>query len=83
MADLVEKAEAVGRAKEQLAAAFLVTSSFFDPAALERANAATDSGGILGGSSRRSYVKLSRRNGFHLCLVETRDGSFHLNVPEL
>jgi hypothetical protein len=83
MADLVEKARAVGRHKEALAGAFLVTASFFDPAALETADAATDSGGLIRGSSRRSFVKLSRGTGFHLLLVETRRGSFHVNVPEL
>jgi hypothetical protein len=83
MESLIEKARTVGGAKEQFAGAFLVTASFFEPAALETADAATASGGLLGGSSRRSYVKLSRRAGFHLCLVETRGGAFHMNVPEL
>jgi len=83
MSELVEKARKVAAFKEPFAGAFLVTASFFDPAALETADAATEDGGLLGGSGRRSYVKLSRRNGFHLCLVETRDGAFHINVPEL
>jgi DNA gyrase/topoisomerase IV subunit A len=83
MVDLVEKGRKVAAAKEPFAGAFLVTASFFDPAALETADDATESGGLLGGGSRRSYVKLSRKTGFHLCLVETRDGAFHVNVPEL
>jgi chaperonin cofactor prefoldin len=82
MSELVEKARTVGHHKEALAGAFLVTASFFDPAALETADAATDAGGILSRSNRRSFVKLSGA-GFHLLLVETRGGSFHVNVPEL
>jgi hypothetical protein len=30
-----------------------------------------------------SYVKESRKHGFHLALVESRDGDFHLAVPDL
>jgi hypothetical protein len=82
MSELVEKARTVGQHKDALAGAFLVTASFFDPAALETADAATGAGGILSRSNRRSFVKLSGA-GFHLLLVETRRGSFHVNVPEL
>jgi hypothetical protein len=28
-------------------------------------------------------VKLNRKSGYHLILVESRGGDFHLNVPEL
>jgi len=59
-----------------------VTESFFEPAALETTGTAT-SGGLLSREKRASFVKLSRKRGFHLCLVESRSGGFHLNVPEL
>ena len=41
------------------------------------------SSSLLSRSRYRSYVKLSRANGYHLCLVESREGSFNLAVPEL
>ncbi|GGL56856.1 DUF7527 domain-containing protein [Halocalculus aciditolerans] len=66
-----------------LGGAFYVTSSFFEPDALEAASEATDAGGLLSRSDKESYVKVSRKNGFHLCLVEDRNGTFHLTVPEL
>jgi hypothetical protein len=82
MESLVETAEQVGQTSESLAAAFYVTSSFFEPDALETAADATGSG-ILSRDNRKSLVKLSRKRGFHLCLVEARSGTFHLAVPEL
>ena len=53
-----------------------------DPDALETATEATG-GGILSRDKRESFVRLSRKDGFHLCLVESRDGDFHFSVPDL
>jgi len=82
MAELVKDAVAVCRGKESFAAAFYVTAAFFESPALETARDAT-SGSLLSRDSRRSYVKESRKRGFHLGLVESRDGAFHLSVPDL
>ncbi|MEF8777802.1 MAG: hypothetical protein V5A36_02705, partial [Natronomonas sp.] len=72
----------VGEAHETLAAAVVVTSSYFEADAMRATEEATSTS-LLSRSKYRSYVKLSRSGGFHLCLVEARDGSFNLNVPEL
>jgi len=82
MVDLQERASRVKRTSDALAGAFMVTASYFEPGALETANEAT-SGSLLRRDSKKSYVKLSRKRGYHLCLVETRNGEFHVNVPEL
>ena len=79
---LVENTGTVATEEKSLAAGFYVTESFYEPGALETVAERT-SGGILSRSSKRSFVKLSRKRGYHLCLVEARDGEFHLNVPEL
>jgi hypothetical protein len=79
---LVEDARSVGETTPSLAAAFFVTTSFFDADAMEAAVDATR-GGLFSRSSRNSYVKLSRKSGFHLCLVEARDGEFYLTEPDL
>ncbi|SDZ89719.1 hypothetical protein SAMN04488065_1082 [Haloplanus vescus] len=79
---LVENAKPVSDALPSFAAAFAVTTSFFEADAMEAAVDATR-GGLFSRSSRRSYVKRSRKTGFHLCLVEARDGDFFLTVPEL
>jgi len=82
---IVDLQEAASRVKEHsmaLSSAFFVTRSFFEPAALETASEAT-SGSLLSRDSRKSYVKLSRKQGYHLCLVEARGDDLHLNVPEL
>ncbi|WP_435069362.1 DUF7527 domain-containing protein [Haloplanus sp. C73] len=79
---LVEGARSVSDALPSFAAAFAVTTSFFEADAMETAVDATR-GGLFSRSSRKSYVKLSRKAGFHLCLVEARDGDFFLSVPEL
>jgi len=81
MDDLVGAAGDVGAAAD-LTGAFYVTASFFEPDALETAESATG-GGFLSRDKRESYVKTGRKAGFHLCLVETRDGDFYLTVPEL
>lgn len=82
MVDLQQRSERVKRTSDALAGAFMVTSSYFDPGSLEIADEAT-SGSLLSRDSKKSYVKLSRKQGYHLCLVETRNGEFHVNVPEL
>lgn len=82
LVDLQNGATRVKETKGALAAAFAVTRSFFDPTALETASEAT-SDSLLSRDSRRSYVKVSRKRGYHLCLVEARDDDLHLNVPEL
>jgi len=82
---IVDLHEAASRVKDHsmaLASAFFVTRSFFEPAALETASEATG-GSLLRRDSRKSYVKLSRKQGYHLCLVEARGEDLHLNVPEL
>jgi hypothetical protein len=67
---------------ETLVGSFAVTSSYFEPDALDTAREAT-SGSLLSREKYRSYVKIARKKGFHLCLVESRKGSFHLAMPEL
>ena len=79
---LVENTHTVASEAETLAAGFYVTESFYEPGALETVSDRTG-GGILSRSKKRSFVKLSRKRGYHLCLVEARGGEFHLNVPEL
>jgi hypothetical protein len=79
---LIEGARAVGESKDTLGGGFYVTTSFFEPGALDAVGEATR-GGLLSRSSKKSFVKLSRKQGYHLCLVEARDGEFHLTVPEL
>lgn len=82
MGSLVDAANDVKRSNDQLSAAFFVTVSFFEPQALETATEATG-GGLLQRDKKESFVKLTRKQGYHLCLVETRASEFHLNVPEL
>ncbi|GAA0535326.1 hypothetical protein ABNG02_08185 [Halorubrum ejinorense] len=78
---LVENGRDIAGSNETFAGAFAVTESFFEPGALETASDAV--GGGLFGSKRASFVKLSRKQGYHLCLVEARDGGFHMTVPDL
>ncbi|WP_323171561.1 transcriptional regulator [Natrialba sp. PRR66] len=80
--ELEEAASAVKANYPDLAAAVAVTSSYFEPGALEVAEQATSSG-FLSRGSKLSYVNLSRKSGYHLCLVESRSEGFHMNVPEL
>jgi hypothetical protein len=82
MGSLVDASTDVAAANDELSAAFQVTNSFFEPAALETTENAT-SGGLLTREKRESFVKLSRKRGYHLCLVESRNGQFYLTVPEL
>jgi prefoldin subunit 5 len=78
---LVDGAGAVA-GEASLVGAFLVTASYFEPDALEAAEAASNSGGLLSRSKRASYVKRGG-GGFHLCLVEARDRRFHVVMPDL
>jgi hypothetical protein len=82
MEDLITAAERVGQSADEFAGAFLVTKSFFDPGALEIAEESTQ-GGLFSRDKRKSFVNLSRKQGYHLCLVEARNENFHLTVPEL
>lgn len=82
MEGLISASQRVGESKESLAGTFLVTSSFFEPEAMEAASDATGSG-LLSRDKRESFVKLSRKDGFHLCLVEAREENFNLSVPEI
>jgi hypothetical protein len=82
MTDLIQRGERVGESNDSLVAAVLVTESFFEPPALETADQATSSG-LFSRNSRKSFVNLSRKDGYHLCLVEARNQEFHMAVPEL
>ncbi len=82
LAELEEAASAVTANYPDLGAAMVVTSSYFEPGALEVTEQATSSG-FLSRGSKLSYVNLSRKQGYHLALVESRSGGFHMNVPEL
>ncbi|ARS90883.1 DUF7527 domain-containing protein [Natrarchaeobaculum aegyptiacum] len=77
-----EAASAVKANYPDLAAAIAVTSSYFEPGALEVTEQATSSG-FLSRSSKASYVNVSRKQGYHLCLVESQSEGFHMTVPEL
>ncbi|WP_254537913.1 DUF7527 domain-containing protein [Halomarina litorea] len=83
MEALLTSANEVASVHDGFAGAFLVASSFFDPGALELADEVTASGGFLGGGKRASYVRVTRKRGYHLCLVEARERRFHVTVPEL
>ncbi|WP_336022384.1 DUF7527 domain-containing protein [Halobellus salinisoli] len=79
---LVTNTGIIAENDESLSAGFYVTESFYEPGALETVSEETG-GGLLSRSKKRSFVKLSRKRGYHLCLVEARNGEFHLNVPDL
>jgi FtsZ-binding cell division protein ZapB len=83
MDELVADATAVREGADELSAAMYVTASFFEPAALETAAEETGGGGFLSRSDRESFVKVGRKAGYHLCLVEDRNDAFHVTVPEL
>jgi hypothetical protein len=83
MTALVEDATAIREGSDDLAAAMYVTGSFFQPAALETADEETAAGGLFSRADRESFVKVGRKAGYHLCLVEDRNDAFHLTVPEL
>ena len=79
---LIQNATPMAKVSDDLAAAFFVTTSYYEPGALETAEEATG-GGFLSRDKQKSFVKFSRKSGYHLCLVETREGEFHVSVPEL
>lgn len=79
---LVSSGRDIAESNDSFAAAFAVTESFFEPGALETASDAVG-GGLFSRSKRSSFVKLSRKQGYHLCLVEARDGGFHMTLPDL
>jgi hypothetical protein len=83
MGTLVDDATAVREGADELSAAMYVTSSFFEPAALETASEETGGGGFLSRNDKESFVKVGRKSGYHLCLIEDRNDAFHLTVPEL
>ena len=69
-------------ANDTVAAAFVVTASYFEADATELAREAT-SGSLLSRGRYRSFVSLARKNGFHLCFVEGRESSLYMTLPEL
>ncbi|MFW5977889.1 MAG: DUF7527 domain-containing protein [Halohasta sp.] len=73
--------EIIGR-EESFAGAFAVTTSYYKGEALDAAADATG-GGLLSASRGKSFVYISRKQGFHLCLVERLGDTFDLHVPEL
>jgi serine/threonine protein kinase len=82
MRTLVEAATTVSESHDTLAAAFFLTSSFFEPEALEVVEAETG-GRLLDFHGRESFVERSRNRGYHLCLVEASEGGFSLVTPDL
>jgi regulator of replication initiation timing len=80
--ELVSDAHDVAQHRDSLGCAAYVTTSFFHPRALESATEETG-GGLLSRNKRASYVKLGRKQGFHLALVESREEGFHFTLPEL
>jgi hypothetical protein len=82
LAELVQDATALAQEHASLAGGIAVTAAYFEPEALSTAEEATG-GSLLSRDKRESFVKLSRNRGYHLCLVEDREDSFYLSVPEL
>ena len=61
---------------------FVVSTSYYGPAALEAVSDAT-SGGLLSRNKKKAFVSVSRKRGFHVCLTDRLNGEFDLRVPEL
>lgn len=80
--ELIQDGNDIRQREQEFVAGFTVTTSYFDPGALEAAENAT-SGGFLSRSRGKSFVSVSRKQGFHLCLVDRIDDGFDLRVPEL
>lgn len=80
--ELISDAREVAESRDSLGCAAYVSASFFEPRALEAVTSETG-GGLLSRNKRASYVKLARKQGFHLGLVESREEGFHFTVPEL
>ncbi|TQQ79813.1 hypothetical protein EGH24_09985 [Halonotius terrestris] len=79
---LIESGSEIRGREKHFIAGFGVTTSYFSPEALDAAESATGSG-LLSRSKKKSYVSLSRKRGYHLCLVDRIDDGFDLRVPEL
>ena len=79
---LITDATEVAEHQASLAAAFAVTGAFFQPGAMDVAQKATSSS-LLSRVDNKSYVQLSRSNGYHIGLVEGRETRFELALPEL
>jgi hypothetical protein len=82
VSELIGDAREVAESRDSLGCATYVSASFFEPRALEAVTEETG-GGLLSRNKRASYVKLARKRGFHLGLVESREEGFHFTVPEL
>jgi hypothetical protein len=82
MEELLDRAGTVAEAEDSLSGVFLITASFFHNGVHEAVRDATRSG-FLDRDSRASFVKTSRKRGYHACLVEARSGRFHLSRPGL
>ncbi len=67
---------------DAFSAVFVVSTSYYGPAALEAVSDAT-SGGLLSRNKKKAYVSVSRKRGFHVCLADRLNGEFDLRVPEL
>ena len=79
---LVRDGSEIIQRNDSFAAAFAVTTSYYEGAALDAAADAAG-GGLLSASRGKSFVYISRKQGFHLCLVERLGDTFDLHVPEL
>ena len=79
---LIRNGNALRERNESFAAGFGVTSSYFTEDAYEMADDATG-GGLFSRSGGKSFVNISRKQGFHLCLVDRIKGGFELQKPEL
>jgi hypothetical protein len=82
MEQLVTAARQARTATDSLAGAFLVTRGYFDGGALDIVDEATQ-GRLLSRNKKKSFVNISRNRGYHLCLVEAREGSPRLTVPDI
>ncbi|PSQ12509.1 hypothetical protein BRC99_05265 [Halobacteriales archaeon QS_7_69_60] len=67
---------------DSLGGAFVVTESYFESDGLELAREAT-SKSLLSREKHRSFVSLTRKDGYHLCLVEAREDALYMTLPEL
>jgi len=79
---LVRDGSEIIQRNDSFAGAFAVTTSYYKGEALDAAADATG-GSLLSASRAQSFVYISRKQGFHLCLVEKLGDTFDLHVPEL
>lgn len=79
---LVRDGSEIIQQNDSFAGAFAVTTSYYKGEALDAAADATG-GSLLSASRGKSFVYISRKQGFHLCLVEKLGDTFDLHVPEL